>query len=60
MAYINPDHRTSGDDIDEKTWCYNINNHETVGYSPFYLCNGRIPVSIPSLKRSCESKAAEE
>ena len=60
MAYITPDHRTWGDDLDEKTWCYNTNIHETIGYSPFYHCNGRIPVSTPSLKRSCKRKAAEE
>ena len=60
MTYITPDHRTWGDDLDEKTWCYNTNIHETIGYSPFYLCNGRILVRTPTLKRKCERKAAEE
>ena len=59
-SYITPDHRTWGDDLNEKAWCYNISIHNTTGFSPFYLCNGRHSVTSPSLRRNKEHQAAQE
>ena len=58
-SYITPDHRTWADEIAGKVWCFNISIHESTGYSPFYLCNGRHHIS-PSLRRSQERNAAAE
>ena len=59
-SHIIPDHQTWADDLAGKAWYFNISIHESTGYSPFYLCNGRHPTISSSLKRIRERKAAAE
>ena len=57
-SYITEDHRTWDNDLHLRALAYNIMTHDSNGFSPFYLCNGRYPRISPDLKRNEELRAA--
>ena len=58
-AYITPDHRTCDVDLAQRVCTYNTNIHESTGYSPLFLCNGRHPTLSPTVRRDAENEAIQ-